>query len=147
MAMKTDWETADMLRPCRNAMREQTWERSDWSEDRERQCIDFFKQTKSYEPCSDGFNHYRVLPRPKHNIQTVSTCYHVRGMQHYLCFLMPFFCGTDPLFWLRPSTSASLKLDSDPPSQDSSESKPEEERRLQLWHIWEQTLNHLVTEI
>lgn len=89
--------------------------------------------------------------QPKHNIQTVSTCYqqiHGAGMQHYLCFLMPFFCGTDPLFfWLSPSTSASLKLDSDPPSQDSSESKPEEERRLQLWKIWEQTLKHIVTEI
>lgn len=84
-------------------------------------------------------------------LKTVSTCdqqIHGGGMQHYLCFLMPFFCGTDPFFfWLPPSTSASLKLDSDPPSQDSSESKPEEKRRLQLRPNWEQTLNHIVTEI
>lgn len=75
------------------------------------------------EKGADGFN--------------VSSWYrqiHGGGMRHYLCFFMPFFCGTDVLFFrLPPSTSASLKLDSDPPSQDSSESKPKEERRLQLW--------------
>lgn len=35
-------------------------------------------------------------------LKTVSTCsqqIHGGGMQHYLCFLMPFFCGTDPLFF------------------------------------------------
>lgn len=54
------------------------------------------------------------------------------GMQQYLCFLMPFSCGTDPLFfWLLLSnTSASLKLASDTPSYDSSESRPVGERVL-----------------
>lgn len=35
-------------------------------------------------------------------LKTVSTCdqqIHGGGMQHYLCFLMPFFRGTDPLFF------------------------------------------------
>lgn len=48
------------------------------------------------------------------------------GMRQNLCFLMPFCCGTDPLFFLvlASNTRASLKLDSDTPSYDSSESRP-----------------------
>lgn len=86
----------------------------------------------SYEPLSEGWNPLW----PKHALQPVVTCdQQIRGagMQQYLCFFMPFFCSTDPLFfWLPPSASASLKLDSDPPSQDSSESKPEEDTRAPI---------------
>lgn len=63
----------------------------------------------------------------------VTNKYAGAGMQQYLCFFMPFFCGTAPLFFrLPPSASASLKLDSDPPSQDSSESKPEADTRAPI---------------
>ncbi len=50
---------------------------------------------------------------------------HSAGIWLYLCFLIPFSWGTAPLFFWAPSyTTASLKLASDVPSQDSSESKP-----------------------
>lgn len=105
----------------------------------------------SYDPLSVGWNHYGDPLWPKQDLQAVFTCdQQIRGagMQQYLCFFMPFFCGTDPLFfWLPPSASASLKLDSDPPSQDSSESKPEEDTRARLQQVWEQSLNRVLTEI
>lgn len=47
------------------------------------------------------------------------------GILAYLCFLIPFSCGKEPLFlWVPSYTTASLKLASDVPSYDSSESKP-----------------------
>lgn len=54
------------------------------------------------------------------------------GMQPYLYFLMPFSCSIGPFFWLLLSnTSASLKLASDNPSYDSSDSRPVADN---TWH-------------
>lgn len=141
--MKTDWQTCwgstsslgSVGWRYQTATHEETWGSSDWSENRDRQCIDLL--CRSHELLSEGLNHHRVPLWPKHD-QNVQGA----GMQQYLCFLMPF-CGTDPLFfWLPPSTSASLKLDSDPPSPDSSESKPEEDRTTDLRTNRNWTSNH-----
>lgn len=56
---------------------------------------------------------------------------HGTGIWPDLRFLIPFSWGTAPLFFLAPSyTTASLKLASDVPSHDSSESKPETHKHI-----------------
>lgn len=86
---------------------------------------------KCFEPAQHGFTRrLQIVSGQKHN---TATNIRAAGMQQYLCFLMPFSCGTDPLFFwlLLSSTRASLKLASDTPSYDSSESRPVGE---EMWH-------------
>ena len=55
------------------------------------------------------------------------------GILAYLCFLIPFSCGKEPLFlWVPSYTTASLKLASDVPSYDSSESRPNTDKHTQI---------------
>lgn len=155
-----DWRYAEaaphssgLLAEDGETLRTRRLENNGWEDNTRENCRNMCKQWKrmSYDPLSEGWNHYRDPLWPKQDLQAVFTCdQQIRGagMQQYLCFFMPFFCGIDPLFfWLPPSASASLKLDSDPPSQDSSESKPEEDTRARLQQVWEQSLNRVLTEI
>lgn len=145
------WGSASFLGPVSRGWRNQeTW--GQWMRTNREIIVEICVNNEKEWASSEGWNHSRDPLWPKQDLGAAFTCdQHIRGagMQQYLCFFMPFFCGTDPLFfWLPPSASASLKLDSDPPSQDSSESKPEEDTRARLEQVWEQSLKLTVpTEI
>lgn len=145
------WGSASFLGPVSRGWRnEETWEQ--WMRTNREIIVEICVNNEKEWASSQGWNHSRDPRWPKQDLGAAFTCdQHIRraGMQQYLCFFMPFFRGTDPLFfWLPPSARASLKLDSDPPSQDSSESKPEEDTRARLEQDWEQSLKLTVlTEI
>lgn len=69
MAKHENRQSADMLRQHRNVEKEATDQRTNRETETEMYRFFLNKQTKkkqSYGHLSDGFNHCRVLPRPKH---------------------------------------------------------------------------------